>query len=84
MAKGMTNGKSKRKRNFYYYWPTFCTFMPFDNLGMIIIDEEHESSYRSDTTPKYDAREVQGNTNELYDRLFVVDGKCYTRFSYLS
>lgn len=29
-------------------------FAPFDNLGLIIIDEEHEASYKSDMTPKYD------------------------------
>ncbi|MFU0823937.1 primosomal protein N' [Clostridium sp.] len=33
-------------------------FLPFDNLGMIIIDEEHESSYKSDSDPKYNAREI--------------------------
>ena len=38
--------------------PRSALFMPFENLGMIIIDEEHESSYRSDITPKYDAKEV--------------------------
>jgi len=35
-------------------------FLPFKNLGMIIIDEEHESSYKSDSDPKYDAREIAG------------------------
>ncbi|MDR2457083.1 MAG: primosomal protein N', partial [Clostridiales Family XIII bacterium] len=33
-------------------------FAPFDNLGLIIVDEEHEGSYKSDMTPKYDAIEV--------------------------
>ncbi|WMJ82431.1 primosomal protein N' [Clostridium sp. MB40-C1] len=33
-------------------------FLPFDNLGMIIIDEEHEGSYKSDSNPKYTAREI--------------------------
>ncbi|WP_072901526.1 primosomal protein N' [Hathewaya proteolytica] len=33
-------------------------FLPFHNLGLIIIDEEHENSYKSDSDPKYDAREV--------------------------
>ncbi|WP_461247161.1 replication restart helicase PriA [Treponema sp. R6D11] len=33
-------------------------FAPFDNLGVIIVDEEQESSYKSDMSPKYDAREV--------------------------
>lgn len=30
-------------------------FAPFENLGAIIVDEEHEASYKSDMTPKYDA-----------------------------
>ncbi len=29
-------------------------YAPFDDLGAIIIDEEHEASYKSDMTPKYD------------------------------
>ena len=33
-------------------------FAPISNLGIIIIDEEHDSSYKSETTPRYDAREV--------------------------
>lgn len=33
-------------------------FLPFKNLGVIIIDEEHELSYKSDSNPKYDAREI--------------------------
>ena len=30
-------------------------FAPFERLGALIVDEEHESSYKSDMTPKYDA-----------------------------
>ncbi|AKA69967.1 primosomal protein N' [Clostridium scatologenes] len=33
-------------------------FLPFSNLGMIVIDEEHEGSYKSDSNPKYNAREI--------------------------
>lgn len=33
-------------------------FLPFRNLGFIIIDEEHEESYKSDSNPKYNAREI--------------------------
>lgn len=33
-------------------------FAPVKNLGIIIIDEEHEESYKSSSTPKYDAVEV--------------------------
>ena len=38
--------------------PRSAVFTPFSNLGMIIIDEEHEGSYKSETNPKYHAREV--------------------------
>ena len=33
-------------------------FAPFERLGLIIIDEEHENSYKSEQTPCYDAKEV--------------------------
>ena len=33
-------------------------FLPFENLGLIVIDEEHESSYKSDSNPKFHAREI--------------------------
>lgn len=33
-------------------------FLPFQKLGMIIIDEEHENSYKSESDPKYHAREI--------------------------
>ena len=38
--------------------PRSALFTPFPNLGLIIIDEEHETSYKSELSPKYHAREV--------------------------
>lgn len=38
--------------------PRSALFTPFPKLGLIIIDEEHESSYKSETAPKYHAREA--------------------------
>ncbi len=35
-----------------------AVFAPMKDIGIIIIDEEHESSYKSDMTPKYDTIEV--------------------------
>ena len=33
-------------------------FAPSTNLGLIIIDEEHDQSYKSDMTPRYNAKEI--------------------------
>ena len=38
--------------------PRSALFTPFSKLGLIIIDEEHESSYKSETLPRYHARET--------------------------
>ena len=38
--------------------PRSALFAPFQNLGLIIIDEEHDTAYKSEMTPKYHAREV--------------------------
>lgn len=35
-----------------------AVFAPFDNIGLIIVDEEHEATYKSDMTPRYDGAEV--------------------------
>ncbi len=33
-------------------------FLPFTNLGLIIIDEEHENTYKQNNKPSYDAKEI--------------------------
>ena len=38
--------------------PRSALFTPFGNLGLIIIDEEHEPSYKSESSPRYHARET--------------------------
>lgn len=38
--------------------PRSALFTPFPNLGVIVMDEEHENSYKSETSPKYHARET--------------------------
>ena len=38
--------------------PRSALFTPFANLGLIIMDEEHEGAYKSENVPRYHAREV--------------------------
>ena len=38
--------------------PRSALFTPFSGLGLIVIDEEHESTYKSETSPRYHARET--------------------------
>ncbi|MCF7793863.1 MAG: primosomal protein N' [Candidatus Cloacimonetes bacterium] len=33
-------------------------FAPLDNIGIIIVDEEHETTYKQDKTPKYNGRDI--------------------------
>ena len=35
-----------------------AVFSPFEKIGLIVIDEEHETSYKADNSPRYDAHEI--------------------------
>ena len=52
--------------------PRSALFMPFSNLGVIVMDECHESSYISDVTPKYHTREVARKLSDLTGALLVM------------
>ena len=45
--------------------PRSALFTPFAHLGLIIIDEEHEETYRSEMTPRYHARETAQKRAEI-------------------
>lgn len=45
--------------------PRSALFTPFERLGLIIIDEEHDNSYKSESTPKYHARETAFKRAEI-------------------
>lgn len=52
--------------------PRSALFTPFPNLGLIIMDEEHENSYQSENTPRYHARETAQERARLEDAFFVM------------
>lgn len=45
--------------------PRSALFTPFPNLGIVIIDEEHEDSYKSESAPRYHARETAIHRGKL-------------------
>ncbi len=47
-------------------------YLPFRNLGLIVIDEEHETSYKQDKNPRYLTREVAEKISEITDAYLVM------------
>ncbi len=62
--------------------PRSALFVPFADVGLIIIDEEHESSYRSEQTPRYDTREVAREFARLHDASLVLGSATPSLISY--
>lgn len=52
--------------------PRSALFTPFPNIGVIIMDEEHETSYKSESSPKYHARETAAKVAELHGASLVL------------
>lgn len=50
-----------------------AVFAPFEKLGIIIIDEEHETSYKSETTPNYSAAQIAARRC-MYDGALLLYG----------
>ena len=53
--------------------PRSALFTPFQKLGIIIIDEEHETSYKSESIPRYHARET-GKKRAMLEKVKLVLG----------
>ncbi len=52
--------------------PRSALFTPFPDIGLIIMDEEHESSYKSEVTPKYHARETAEQIAKMHHASVVL------------
>ena len=52
--------------------PRSALFTPFPRLGIIIIDEEHETSYKAENMPKYHARDVAIERARLAEAVVVM------------
>ena len=52
--------------------PRSALFTPFPDLGLIVIDEEHEPTYKSEQVPRYHAREVAVHRAEVEDASVVL------------
>ena len=53
-------------------WTRSALFYPFSNLWLIIIDEEHDSSYISDSRVRYNTREVAEKMTRLHNNTLLL------------
>ena len=64
--------KAKRGEIDVIIGPRSALFTPFTNVGIIVIDEEHENTYKSENVPRYHAREVAAKLADMHGASLVL------------
>ncbi len=59
-----------------------AVFMPFKDLGLIVLDEEHDHSYKQDSMPKYNTRDIAIKRSEIHHCKVILGSATPTLESY--
>jgi primosomal protein N' (replication factor Y) len=63
---------SRKNMNFIVLGPRSAMFSPILNLGLIVMDEFHDSSYKQDSSPKYNSSLIAAKLVELHNAKLIL------------